>query len=153
MVGTPIDSNLRLKSAATVSGTDVEAAIDVEPGSDAELHVAYTALTSSATLKPYLEARVDGTNYVKIWEGPVVPTTEDAPGTTIGTEIKVHFSAPVYIPKSTQADAYSGSLRRTSVRFGYTIGGSGTVTALEAWLAPVDEGSTPARERLVAAGV
>lgn len=149
--GTPIDNNLVLQAAATVSATQTTPSISVEPGSDAELHIAYTALTSTATLQVDLEAQADGTNWGKIARTGVIPTTEDAPGQTVANEIKVHVSMPVYIPKSTVADAYSGSLGRIPLRAVETIGGSGTVTGLQIWLAPRDDGSTGPRERLYGA--
>lgn len=155
--GLPIDANLVLHAAATVAHTDspkTTSAIDVEPGSDGELHIAYTALTSTATLQVDLEARADGSNYNKIARTGVIPATEDAGGeTSAGVEEKVHVSLPVYIPKNTQADAYSGSLRRTQCRVVITMGGSGNCTDLHIWLAPRDDGSTMARERLYTAMV
>lgn len=150
MAGTPYDTALELRAAANIGTTATTTAIDVEGGSDAELHVAWLAQSGTdPTLQVDLEASVDGgSNYAKIARSRVF-TGADDPGTG---ETYFHASAPVYIPKPTGVDAYKGSALRTKVRVVSTVGGSDTplFTSYRAWLGAPVSGDTTERANWLA---
>lgn len=144
----PIDAALTLRAASDISSTATTTAIDVEGGSPADLVLAWNGTSgTSPTNDVSLEVSVDGgSTYKSIWKSrqfvagdvPVAPAT------------RFVIRRPVYIPQNTQADAWSGSARRTKVRIVSTIGGSATptFTSYEAYLDLYAGGSNVGYEQL-----
>lgn len=147
MPGTPYDSDteLRAESNLTDANDGNHTAVEVEGPVLAEFHAMWELPTgTSPTLDMNIEVSRDGGSTFTVAASTRQFTESDAPG---DDEDKFHVSIPVYIPKDTQADAYSGSLNRTSVRLNTVVAGTTPVFPnFQSWLAPCDMGSTYARE-------
>ena len=143
-----LDTNLELRAEADLSATVTTTAIQVEGGSDAEWHLAWTGQTGiTPVLDATLEVSIDGgTTFVEIARRRQFVTGDD-PATD---ETEFHTSHPVYIPKPTGiTDAYAGSRPRTRVRTVLTLGGTNPVfQGFRNQLAPPDHGETLARETI-----
>lgn len=122
MAGSPYDSALELRAEANIGATATTTAIDVEGGSEAEIHLMWQTPTgTSPTLQVDLEVSVDaGSTYVKRFRSRVF-VAADAPASY---ESYAHYSFPVWIPRPTAVDSYRGSLPRAKARIVSTVGGT-----------------------------
>lgn len=148
MPGTPIDSALILRAEASLTSTATSTAIDVEGGSDAEWFAQWALPTGTTpTLDLKLEVSVDGgANYKTLALGRRQYVIGDAPA---AGQLRYRVSQPVFIPRPTGADAYSGSQLRAKVRVVATVTGTSPVFPnMMSFLGVPTEGADRERESL-----